>query len=256
MRRFLAFALALLFACSTMPRLDAQMIVKRGPIVAAGGGGGVPDVTASNTSTCVGAPSVTCTVAASSGAFVCAGVESGNTGPPTLTITDSAGTNTWTAMGSQVGAGGGGALSGFAMKAWCSKLTASITSVTLGGIDSIGRGAVTVFGTNPPSSSTAVASGTNSGNSVATDTVLTMASYTIPANSLVVTLAWALGDGLTPTATGYKCGISGYTSGACTIGANAFFHFIWKYETSTATGSITASQSGSQVWGMISAAYQ
>jgi hypothetical protein len=39
-RRLLAFAVATLFACSTVPRLDAQLIVvRRGPIVAGGAGG-------------------------------------------------------------------------------------------------------------------------------------------------------------------------------------------------------------------------
>jgi hypothetical protein len=243
-----------LFALGTPARMLAQGRIL-GPILLgapAAAPGGAPVVTGYTSTACTGASTAVCTLSASVGDFVCAGGESGNSGPPTLTITDDSSVphNTWTAMGVQ------NAASGFAVRGWCTKVAAAFTTFTIGGIDTFGRGAGTNWGTNPPSSSTSVATGTNVGNSVATDTVLTVSSFSVPANSLVVSLMWALGDGLTPTATGYKCGITSYVSGPCTVGANAFFMFIWKYESGTTTGSITASQTSAQVWSANTAAYQ
>jgi lysophospholipase L1-like esterase len=219
-----------------------------------GGGGGL-SVTSSNTTACSngGSGNVTCTVVGTliAGDLFCVGVETSGAAP-TFAVTDNAGGNTWVQIGTNNTAGSQ------VVGMFCTKVVNAFTTWTSSGTVVAANFSWTAGGNITGatfSSATPGATGTNAGNSVGT--TLTMGSYTAGASDTVaMTAAWALGDGLTPTSAGAKCDIPSYASGPCTIGANAFFHIIWVPVTGgAATGAITATQTGSSSWAMVSGTF-
>jgi hypothetical protein len=227
---------------------DSSMLTS---VYTIGGGGGL-STTASNTSACnnSGTGNVVCTVVGSMsvGDLFCIGAETAGS-TPTFTVTDNAGGNTWVQVGSN------NALSSQTTGLFCTKVVNAFTTWTLGGTV-VGANFSWTAGGNVTkgsafNSATAGATGTNAGNTVGT--TLTLNSFTAGASDVVtICSAWALGDTLTPTSSGTKCAIPSYASGACTIGANAFFDVLWTPATGgAATGNITATQAGSSSWNLV-----